>query len=644
MTKFNRTLIALGIALALPGAAAWAGVPYPTKNTPRAVDAGPVASDAITTVTIALKLHDAEGARALLTSMYTPGSPNFHGFLTPEQFAARFGPTADEIERVSASLTKFGLSVERAGTSTLHVTGTPSALESAFSVSLHTFSIAAHDHHPGYTYRAPTGAPAVPAEVASLVHGVIGLDTRPAYHPHMVRAIAKATSVKTIAPSSTAKATGNQPGSFTVADFANRYGVTSLYSQGIEGKGRTVGIVTLASFTPSDAFVYWSAVGLKVNSNRITVVNIDGGAGAPSDASGSDETTLDVEQSGGLAPAANVVVYVAPNTNQGFVDAFVKAVDANKADSISTSWGEWEWFDNLENSPVTDPFSGKTVGALHVQNEIFLQAALQGQSMFAAAGDSGAYDVNRFNLPPDFSLALSVDSPASDPYITATGGTTLPGPQTFLVGSQTITVDVKQERVWSWDYLEPLCQALNLDPINCGIFPVGGGGGVSVLWPMPFYQLGTQGTQRSQPDQAFVNDDVIPPQTIFALPAHYKGRNVPDISANADPDTGYSIYYTSDQEGFIIETFIGGTSFTAPQFNGVTALLDQSLHSRVGLLNIPLYMLGNQKGYGTSASSLKPVTTGNNDFYLGSDGYNPAAGLGTIDASKLATDLGKLFF
>ena len=78
----------------------------------------------------------------------------------------------------------------------------------------------------------------------------------------------------------------------------------------------------LASFTPSDAFAYWSAVGLNVNSNRIKIVNIDGGSGAPSDKSGSDETTLDVEQSGGIAPGAKMIVYEAPNTNQGYIDAF----------------------------------------------------------------------------------------------------------------------------------------------------------------------------------------------------------------------------------------------------------------------------------------------------------------------------------
>ena len=98
------------------------------------------------------------------------------------------------------------------------------------------------------------------------------------------------------------------------------------------GAGRTIGILTFAAFTPSDAFAYWAALGLKVNPNRIQIVNVDGGPGAPSDASGSLETTLDVEQSGGIAPGANIIVYQAPNTLANFVDVFAAAIDANKAD------------------------------------------------------------------------------------------------------------------------------------------------------------------------------------------------------------------------------------------------------------------------------------------------------------------------
>jgi kumamolisin len=137
--------------------------------------------------------------------------------------------------------------------------------------------------------------------------------------------------------------------------------VQPLYKRGVSGKGRTLGIVTLANFTPSDVFAYWSGAGLTVDPNRLQIVNIDGGPGAPSDASDSLETTLDVEQSGGVAPCAKIIVYLAPNTFQAFVDAFAAAVESNSAETLSTSWGAWEWYANLENAPVTDPTTGKTV-------------------------------------------------------------------------------------------------------------------------------------------------------------------------------------------------------------------------------------------------------------------------------------------
>jgi hypothetical protein len=114
--------------------------------------------------------------------------------------------------------------------------------------------------------------------------------------------------------------------------------------------------------------------------------------GAPSDASGSFETTIDVEQAGGIAPAAKIIFYQAPfNTDHGFVDAFAAAVDNNSADSVSTSWGFWEWFRDL--STVSDPATGQPVNDIQAFHELFLRAAIQGQTLFASSGDSGAYEL-----------------------------------------------------------------------------------------------------------------------------------------------------------------------------------------------------------------------------------------------------------
>ncbi len=622
-----------------------AAVPFPSKDTPapRLVGAATaVYGAAPVSVTLTLKLSDEAAAQAYLQEISTKGSANYHRFLTPEQFRAKFAQSDESVAAVAKSLAKYGLTATRSGASTVRVTGSSAAIENAFHVSLQVYEVPATGASPAYHFQEPTTAARLPAEVSATVSGVIGLSTRPKFAPHHVKAFDKNATLRPAKAS--AASSGNPPGLWTVTDFANYYDVTPLTAKNVTGKGRTIGIVTLANVTVSDVYAYWSAVGLDVAKNRVKVVAVDGGAGPPSDASGSIETTLDVEQSGGVAPGADIIVYQAPNTSQAFVDAFVNAIEDNKADSISVSWGEWEWFDNATFSPVTDPFTGETVSTLKAYTELFLQAALQGQTLYAAAGDAGAYDANDGNLPPDFSLALSVDDPAANPYITAAGGTTLAGTQIYDITVNkkpvTVTVDIPNERVWSWDYLVPLCDDLGYDPITCGIFPVGGGGGISFEYPLPFYQVGLKGIQKTQPDQQFIDEDTIPPTTLITIPAKYAGRNVPDISFNADPDTGYVIYYTSSANGFEIETEYGGTSFVAPQLNGVTALLGQYLGGRLGLINVPLYELAKKSGAYTGKSApFNVIAYGNNDYFLGTNGYSPAVGIGTLDVFHFAEAL-----
>ncbi len=398
---------------------------------------------------------------------------------------------------------------------------------------------------------------------------------------------------------------------------------------------------------------------MNVASNRIEIVDVDGGPGAPSDASGSIETTLDVEQSGGIAPGANIIVYQAPNTNQGFVDVFAAAVDANLADSLSMSWGLWEWFNNFQNAPITDPNTGKIGSDLSGTHESLIRAAIQGMTPFTSSGDSGAFEVNgdlgcsgpySSTDPNSCSLTLSVDYPASDPLITAAGGTTLPGLQEYCLNSACTApfydVVIPHESVWGWDYLAGLCQSLGYSgPVSCGTFPVGSGGGVSIEFPVPAYQNGILGVRLSEPLQIYRAGQSFEGVGLqYTLPAFYAGRNVPDVAFNADPDTGYTIFYTSDKSGPGVYSFYGGTSFVAPQLNGVSALMGQSLKQRIGLLNVPLYgLLNTGNAYTGVNAPLRPITYGDNWFYRGSFPYNPAAGLGTMDVANFAAYLKGLF-
>jgi len=614
-------------------------LPYPTEKTPKAIDRGELTAEsgrALLSLTIALRFRDLNEAENLLNALHTPGDPQFHQFLTAKQFVARFAPTDADVARVITALGKYRLTVERTTATTLKVTGLPADIERAFSVSLHSYEVPAHDNVPGYSFHAPLAPATIPAEISAAVAAVIGLDSHPSFRP-----LHRTVPPKVKMASSVSQATTpDQPGFWTVTDFADYYDVQPLYSLGVTGSGRTIGIVTFASFTPSDALTYWSAVGLSVNPNRVQIVNVDGGPGAPSDVSGSAETTLDVEQSGGIAPGANIIVYEAPSTGQGSLDAFAAAIDGNSAETISVSWADWEECANrgIGNFPsVCMPPDPTFVEATH---ELFVRAAIQGQTLFAAAGDTGAYG-NVFDCPTGdvCSNPLSVDYPASDSAITAAGGTTLPGLQEYCLNPACTPpfydINILHERVWGFDYLLGLCNALGTpNPITCGIFPGGGGGGVSIIFGKPLYQLFLAGTQRSQPNQSWIVNG----ELVYSLPAHYTGRNVPDISFNADPDTGYVLYYTSSVSGFGIFSFFGGTSFVAPQLNGISALLGEYLHGRrLGLLNFPLYLLGlTGQGYRGSHAPLHAIAYGDNWFYFGRNGYSPAAGLGTLDVANFA--------
>jgi subtilase family serine protease len=181
-----------------------------------------------------------------------------------------------------------------------------------------------------------------------------------------------------------------------------------------------------------------------------------------------------------------------------------------------------------------------------------------------------------------------------------------------------------------------LCHALGFDPLSCGIFPAGGGGGVSSYVPLPFYQFGIPGIRSTASGQTQLDYSQTPPAFVVTLPSGFNGRNVPDISLNSDPETGYQVYYTDDQMVFSIQTGWGGTSFAAPQFNGVTALFDQAVGHRVGLLNFALYdLVRDGTAYHGREAPLRDIAAGDNWHYNAHGGYDQATGLGVPDVANL---------
>jgi subtilase family serine protease len=617
----------LAAALLVPMAASLAAKPTIAPQ-----DLGATTPAVTQTVSIVLKLRNAEQLDQFIADTVNPQSPQYHKFLTVEQFRSRYAPSDDDISQVTGFLRSLGIVVDEVYDNHLLIkaTGTAAQFNQAFTTNLHDYA-----DRDGKVYRKPKGEHSVPRFLQGLVLTVAGLDTQSAqFLPHYTKASARAgaqgaalgePATRVVMPSGNGTATG-VPGNYTTGDVANFYGVNPLYAKGITGKGRTIGIATLANFLPADAYYYWDQIGLKVNPQRIKQVHVDGGGDLSSDA-GSGETTLDVQQSGGLAPDAKIIVYDAPNTEAGFIDVFYKVVSDNQADTLSVSWGSPEIYNFLIPGVSTD-----TQADLVAYHQAFAEAAAQGISTFAASGDSGAYDTDRSLPYPYFSKILTVDSPASDPYIIAVGGTTLPGDIQRLYG----VVNVPTEQVWGWDYFNPYMVANYGPGFLDYYFAVGGGGGVSVFWPVPEYQKETRGIRKSEPNQIWTYYPNYPDTSqqyyLYTVPGNVKGRNLPDLSLNSDPYTGYLVYSTTEggwSAGW------GGTSFAAPQLNGIFSLISQAKSSRLGLLHPQLYKLQADQGVARKAG-LKDIRAGNNWFYKGAAGYEPGAGLGAIDAAALA--------
>ena len=490
-------------------------------------------------------------------------------------------------------------------------------------------------------------SPLLPYRLAKFVLAILGLTNYGSDASQAMHADNSVVKPQTGSSNSCLALTGLPDACNLPQNFAANYGLNGLYKRGADGSGQTLAIVTLAALDPGAPQYFWNNVAHIERTGTLTVQNIDGGPGAPSDASGTGETDLDVQQSGGLAPGANVIVYQAPNSDPGFADAFFTAASQNTASTISTSWGESE---TILQALI---LAGEETAAYNAAfDEAFLEMAIQGQSGFDASGDSGAYAASR-----DIGTTnLSVLSNSDSPYITAAGGTTLPWTGTLTGPDGSATVTVPAQRTWGWDYLWPAMAQTNgislADAAESAV--VGSGGGFSILEPTPSYQQGVPGVNSFHAVQYLTPTDyqtivsgLVEPTawTLNPTPSvtsgSSSGRAVPDVSADADPYSGYLLYEPSfaGVNQPILQGGWGGTSFVAPQMNGSTAVIDSALGHRVGLWNPSIYAVAN-----SSSSPFNPLdtasTSNDNLFYTGNPGepYNQGVGLGVPNLTELAGD------
>lgn len=579
------------------------------------------------------------------------------GYLSTSRFANTYGQPKAVVLGIQAYLALFGIhSHAMPDNLDIQTTGTAGQYNKAFQIVQQNYVVPdvgahgghGHGHGNGHgtiTVHGSPQNPKVPSEWGPFILAVLGLSSYPTQQSDM---IGTADGISTQGLNNT---------DLVPADFATRYHLDAVQNAGGTGHGRTIGIVTLAADRPDVVSEFWNDIGLtpsQSSASRITTINVDGGPGAPSAAAGSDETALDMEQSGALAPDANLSVYQAPNTDAGFVDAFYQAAADNTADTVSASWGESETiiraFTNigLEDTNYANAFS-----------QAFLEMGAQGQSMFLSSGDSGAYPASR-----DFgSTDRTAGNPDDSPWATSSGGTTLPGP--FVVHGYTF--DFPKERTWAWDYLWPVRAAQKgipeVDYAESEV--VGAGGGYSGYFAMPDYQQAVKNASKFsaveylQPTAFSTTNPYFGVDFGLSLPydwnfnanptvttGHGSGRATPDLSANADPETGYRVLYTfDDNPDPTTATYAqyGGTSFVAPQLNGATAAIDSLLGHRVGFWNPAIYKFASSRN-----SPFTPLdesgTSNDNLYYTGTKGniYNVGSGLGTPNFAKLAGDFGLL--
>ena len=547
--------------LSLGAAGASAAAPATTRLGTRAAipssaqPLGTLASGRSLTTTVTLAPQDPAALQAFAQQVSTPGSAAYHQYLTVAEFAQRFGASDAQVAQVRSALQGDGLQLGALSPNHLSFTasGTAQQISRAFDVTLRRYRLSS-----GRVGFAAGSAPAVPSAVASEVQGVLGLNTliqaqRMSLAPaHRIAQPARRTTGHTttsdpaISPCSAATTDASRYGAYTPDELAQAYSFDPVYTGGDEGAGTSVALYELEPHLSTDISAYQSCMGTSV---PVTNTTVDGGAGS---GAGQGEAALDIEDVIGLAPKASVDVYTGPNSESGAYDTYAEIVSNDTSKVISTSWGLCE--------------ASEGSSAANSENTLFQEAASQGQSVFAAAGDSGSDDCGNGTQ--------SVDDPASQPYVTGVGGTHLPS-----------DTGAASQTVW-----------------NDGSGEGAGGGGVSTLWSAPSYQASRGATK----------------------------REVPDVSADADENTGYVVYYDRSW------TAIGGTSAAAPLWASLAALSDSACASPIGLANPGLYA--------APAADFTDITKGNNSYdgvagFNAGTGYDEASGLGTPVASSLVPAL-----
>jgi subtilase family serine protease len=565
--------------------------------------------------------------KALLAAQQNPGSPQYHKWLTPESFGARFGMAPSDIDKVQAWLQQQGFSIDSVMRSRtgIRFSGSVSQVESAFQTQLHYYTVKGEKHF------APAAELSVPAALAGVVSNVRNLDD---FRPKPQHVMSRRNF--------TSGLSGNV--FFAPGDIVAAYDIQPLYSASVDGTGQTIAIMGQSYVNVADIEAFEAAAGLAKKDPNLVIYPGSGSDGvvSPGDESESD---LDLEWSGSIAPGANIVfVYTGSSGSFGVYDSAQYAVDNMIGNIISLSYSSCET--ELSSANLT------------TLEGIFSQAAAQGQTVMAASGDQGSTSCyGDTNLSTAQQETVVANYPASSAYVTGVGGTEAPaadieGGSNFSTywntnGSNDVTNSLIKwipEIAWNDD-------AFNVNngcPTNQNCLSATGGG-TSSLVAQPSWQASYfSSTGEANPSRNW--------------------RLVPDISLYSSANSPGYLYCTSDQSvwaqsgqtgscasGFRATstdtslTVAGGTSFATPIFAGMVALLNQKgqYTEGSGEINKTLYQLAAVSANYNPGGAFHDVTSGNNDClvswncsatsgFSAKAGYDQATGLGSVDLNALA--------
>jgi Pro-kumamolisin, activation domain/Bacterial Ig-like domain (group 3)/Putative Ig domain len=610
----------------------------PAPRVARALDRGRV-PDALPLNHILLMLRRSVAREreldGFISQQYDPHSANFHNWLTPEQFGERFGPSSADVEKVTQWLTQQGFTVNRIPAGGLFVDfgGDAGKIARAFHTEIHHYRVNGEDHY------SNASDPSIPAALSPIVSGFRSLDDfhpRPQVHPPGVARFDRATGQWSRADSDAAHLT-QTPGTAPLyiagpQDFATIYGVNQVWKQHagaasstplLVGTGQTIGVVGESDLQSADIQSFRDQFGITAlgPNGSVQMENPPSSVcAAPDPADNEAESYLDAEWAGATAPDATVdfVACGRQGVTSGadLAAAYIIADPAHvqKISVLSTSYGDCEALPQSE--------------ANQFYVSLWQQAAVEGITVVVAAGDTGGDGCQSVNIYA--TDGLSVVNEASTPYNVAAGGTDFSDVFSGTAGTYWSAVNSANfqsalsyipEMAWNESCASPLvlatfgqsfqssfgangfCTSAAQQPVdpNTGFSPYfnpfAGSGGLSTVSARPGWQTGVTGIPaqggRAVPDiSMFASGGYTWSQTLILCD-----------SGLANMPAGTACDFTNAND--IFANYSGGTSFVAPAFAGIMALIDQKSGSRQGQANYVLYPLAAQQ-YVSNSSPAQP--------------------------------------